>query len=102
MNDNFLSLSWHLKFVPFMAVYCNMINKYGQLPLQNDGRPSHDPQKDGVTRGQLELMLCYQECLKLVEYWEQQDTSVLYNAQKAIEILLRPIIKFVPRTTGNK
>ena len=48
-----------------------------------------------------ELMSCYREWLKLDKFWKLNDTTMLYNVQKAIETLLRQIIKFDPRTKGN-
>lgn len=49
----------------------------------------------------LEQMSAYRAWLKLEHYWERDDTTTLYDVQKAIETLIKQIIKFIPRTTGN-
>ena len=50
----------------------------------------------------LEMMLCYRAWLKLDKFWKRDDEVTFVNVQKAIEKLLQSIVKFLPRTSGQK
>ena len=48
------------------------------------------------------MLLCYKAWLKHDKYWKRDDEQTYWNIEKAIEKLLKDIIRLLPKSTGQE